>query len=39
MGREATVGKLQDALERMKSENVAENLISGKQRGMNIFVF
>ena len=38
MGREATVGKLQEALEGMKSKNVAENLISGKHREMNIFV-
>ena len=39
MGRQATAGKLQGALERMKSKNVAENLISGKQREIDIFVF
>ena len=38
MGREATIGKLQDALERVKSKNVVENLISGKQREINKYV-
>ena len=38
MGREATVGKLQDALERMRNKNVVENLISGKPREINKYV-
>ena len=38
MGREATAGKLQEALERMKNKNLVENLISGKQREINKYV-
>ena len=35
-GTEASVGKLKEALERVKLKNVADNLISGKQE-INIF--
>lgn len=39
-GTEATVGKLKEALERIKLKDVAENLISGKQeRDTEVSVF
>ena len=39
-GTESTVGKLKEALERMKLKDVAENLISGKQeRDTKVSVF
>ena len=39
MGTGATVGKLQEALERVEPKDVVENLIGGKQERAEYFCF